>query len=415
MFNARAADRIPGRNGKTVTAGWELLFDTLLGRLTEIAGDVREAIQAHIPAYRVLSGAALEDEIAVELTRVLRSARSCRAGDDDFTELSTIGEARALQGIPVDAMLQAWHIGIEMVVAHCRALSARLGISDATVLEFVQSTLAWSDIAIAAGVRAHRRAERAFGAADGEQRARFVRAVLAGSVPAGELAIQAQAYGLDPAGEFVAVRAMLNEAEPPDKLEWTLGFHGGTGQALSTVADGCLVGFVSAAPPRDVAAVAGVGPPAPLERLAESYRLATRALTTVQACGLHGAYDIDAFGLQAAVTADTDVGDVLRRRYLDPLCEGGSARELIATLRAFLASGMHVERTATRLFVHQNTVRYRLARFEELTGASLRDAEVLFGIWWALQCEQRSRSSPQTHPPKFGGDSVPGRPDQTDA
>ena len=46
---------------------------------------------------------------------------------------------------------------------------------------------------------------------------------------------------------------------------------------------------------------------------------------------------------------------------------------------------MHVERTAERLFVHQNTVRYRLARFEELTGASLRDPKVAFEVWWALE------------------------------
>ncbi|WP_038863553.1 helix-turn-helix domain-containing protein, partial [Mycobacterium avium] len=64
---------------------------------------------------------------------------------------------------------------------------------------------------------------------------------------------------------------------------------------------------------------------------------------------------------------------------------GGSSRELIATVRTYLACGMHVERTATRLFVHQNTVRYRLARFEELTGASLRDTEVVTEVWWVLE------------------------------
>jgi DNA-binding PucR family transcriptional regulator len=67
------------------------------------------------------------------------------------------------------------------------------------------------------------------------------------------------------------------------------------------------------------------------------------------------------------------------------LNEGGSARELITTLRAYLACGMHVEHTATRLFVHQNTVRYRLARFEQLTGTSLRETQVLFEVWWAVE------------------------------
>jgi DNA-binding PucR family transcriptional regulator len=30
-------------------------------------------------------------------------------------------------------------------------------------------------------------------------------------------------------------------------------------------------------------------------------------------------------------------------------------------------------------------VRYRIARFEELTGASLADTEVLLEVWWALE------------------------------
>ncbi|WP_154677546.1 PucR family transcriptional regulator [Mycolicibacter icosiumassiliensis] len=413
----RVADRIPAPSQMGVEVGRELLVDALLGQLAEIAGNIREAIEAQIPTYRVLSSLELEEEIGLQLEQVLRAARDCRAagGGHELAELAVIGETRAQQGIPVDEMLHAWHVGIEAVVAYSRGVSARLGIEDAAVLEFVQSTLAWSDVAMAATVGAHRRAELALGFAEEEQRSRFVRGALSGTIPAVELAIQAQAYGLDPNGEFVAIRALLSEAAPQRKLEWLLGFHGADRRGLSAVADGCVVGFLSDPPPHDIAAVVGVGPPKPLGRLAASYRLATRALTAIQACGLHGVYDIGAIGLRAAVAADADVGDALCKRYLDPLSEGGSARELIATLRAYLMSGMHVERTATRLFVHQNTVRYRLARFEELTGTSLRDVEVLFGVWWALQLDECGRSSPQTEVRNIGGHSVPHRPDPTDA
>jgi DNA-binding PucR family transcriptional regulator len=46
---------------------------------------------------------------------------------------------------------------------------------------------------------------------------------------------------------------------------------------------------------------------------------------------------------------------------------------------------MHVERAAERLFVHPNTLRYRLARYEELTGTNLRDPLAAFEVWWALR------------------------------
>ena len=44
-----------------------------------------------------------------------------------------------------------------------------------------------------------------------------------------------------------------------------------------------------------------------------------------------------------------------------------------------------MERAAERLFVHKNTLRYRISGFEELTGATLRDPAVAFGVWWALE------------------------------
>jgi DNA-binding PucR family transcriptional regulator len=170
-------------------------------------------------------------------------------------------------------------------------------------------------------------------------------------------------------------------------LERALGFRDPLQRprGMCAVVDGDIAGLLSEPPPAGVDGVVGYGPPRPLERLAESYRLAARALMTMQACNLRGAHDIASLGLRAAVAMDADVGASLRRRYLEPLEASGSARELMTTLRAYLACGMHVERAAARLFVHQNTVRYRIAKFEELIGASLRETEVLFEVWWALE------------------------------
>lgn len=372
-----------------VDVGWNLLFDTLAAEYEVIGERVCKAMQAQLPSYRGLSRAALDAEVALHVEQVLKSARAGRATATcgELAELAAVGEERARQGVPVDEMLRAWRIGVGVLVNYAREVGQRLGVDANHVLEFVQSTLAWSDVAMVTTAAAHRKAELARTFAEEEQRVAFLRGALAGSIPVAELRVQAEANGLDPAGKYVAVRARLGDDAPAHKLEQLLGLHlaGQRRRGLSAAIDGGLAGLLSEPPPVDIDGVLGFGPAMPLERLSESYRLASRALMTAQSCGLRGAYDISSLGLRTAVVMDKDIGESLRHRYIEPLEEGGSACELMATLRAYLTCGLHVERAATRLFVHQNTVRYRLARFEELTGRSLRDTEALFEVWWALE------------------------------
>jgi DNA-binding PucR family transcriptional regulator len=55
-----------------------------------------------------------------------------------------------------------------------------------------------------------------------------------------------------------------------------------------------------------------------------------------------------------------------------PLAAGSPV--LLDTATAFVESGGSVEATARELFVHANTVRYRLRQIAELTGRSPTDA-----------------------------------------
>jgi hypothetical protein len=413
MANFRASSSgVNGQNGRNKTferlrsksvlergrvssgdAAWDVLLDTLLGEHKDLARRIRKVIQTRLPAYRSIPREALDAEVGLEVERILRSARAgCSTlTDHEHAELAEIGAARARQGVPVDDMLRAWRIGVEVAIGSAREAGERLGIDDAQVLKFAQSVLAWSDLAMAATANAHRRAGLALLIAEEERRAAFVRGTLLGTVPGAALRIHTEIYGLDPACEYVAVRARLGDDVHQHHLEQALGFQtpardpAQIRRGLCAVVDGDLDGFLVEPPPRDVDGIVGVGPPRPLDRLAESYRLAARALVTAHTCNLRGAYDMASLGLRPAVAMDTDVGGMLRKRYLEPLAAEGLGDELIATLRAYLACGMHVERTATKLFVHQNTVRYRLARFEELTGARLRETEVLFELWWVLE------------------------------
>jgi hypothetical protein len=80
-------------------------------------------------------------------------------------------------------------------------------------------------------------------------------------------------------------------------------------------------------------------------------------------------------------------GDVLARRHLvaevyQPLFE--SQPGVLDTLTAFLDGGGSIEGTARQLFVHPNTVRYRLKRVADITGLSPTDARNAFTLRIAL-------------------------------
>ena len=62
-----------------------------------------------------------------------------------------------------------------------------------------------------------------------------------------------------------------------------------------------------------------------------------------------------------------------RERLLGPLAEYDARRgaELLPTLRSFLACDGSWSACASRLYVHVNTVRYRIGRIEALTGSDL--------------------------------------------
>lgn len=68
--------------------------------------------------------------------------------------------------------------------------------------------------------------------------------------------------------------------------------------------------------------------------------------------------------------------------YYLPLVSGSA--DLLQTLRAYLENGGSLEATAKSLFVHANTVRYRLRRIHELIGEDVTDPRVAFVVQTAI-------------------------------
>jgi DNA-binding PucR family transcriptional regulator len=85
---------------------------------------------------------------------------------------------------------------------------------------------------------------------------------------------------------------------------------------------------------------------------------------------------------ERALDGDADAAAALVAHAYQPLLAGGSA--LLDTLTAYLEQGSSLEATARMLFVHPNTVRYRLRRVTELTGYTPSEGRDGFTLWAAV-------------------------------
>jgi len=100
---------------------------------------------------------------------------------------------------------------------------------------------------------------------------------------------------------------------------------------------------------------------------------------------MSGAHDLDSVGVLPAVLDDADVGEALVLRYVEPVRTASSGEAILAGVQAWLDAGMHTGRAATQLFVHPNTLRYRIRRYQQLAAVDLTDPAEALKAWWALQ------------------------------
>jgi PucR C-terminal helix-turn-helix domain/GGDEF-like domain len=85
---------------------------------------------------------------------------------------------------------------------------------------------------------------------------------------------------------------------------------------------------------------------------------------------------------ERALDGDDSARTALIEEVYEPLLRGGTA--LLDTVMTYLEQGNSLEATARLLFVHPNTVRYRLRRVNEMTGVTAGDGRGGFTLWTAV-------------------------------
>jgi PucR-like helix-turn-helix protein/diguanylate cyclase with GGDEF domain len=355
-----------------------------------VADQIVASIRAEIPSFAEIEVDEIRRMVASDMTcrRVaVAEPRPPTPQELDVSASVTLGLARA--GVPLDAINQSRRIAVRHIFDAWREDAQARGIDASTQLDHLYSLWSWTDAITARAGAVYPQTEAELEGRDEDQRAWFLRGVLDGTLAPAEAQARAAAYGLLPGGRYLALRGRPGADADARQLRRAVEVAAQTdfGGVLVGVVEGEVWGLVSRRP--DIGpgqGVVGLGTAADLGGVETSFRLATRALETATAFGLDGAVGIDDLSLRPVVLSEAQVGERLMRRYLEPLRELGEfGTTLEHTVKVFLANDMRIDDSAKALIIHPNTLRHRIDRFQQLTGANLHRTEDVIELWWALQ------------------------------
>jgi PucR C-terminal helix-turn-helix domain/GGDEF-like domain len=370
----------------------EETIERLQQAMSSLGTDAMAAMERRLPWFRAMSaenrswiGLVAQAGIAafVDWVKHPEWGRRAVAGEVFGTAPRELARAVSLQ-----QAVEMVRITIDVVEARVDELAAPGGEA-----ELREAVLRYTREVAFAAARVYARTAEARGAWDARLEALVVDSLVRGDAGEG---LQSWASALNWSSSPVAVLAGTADGEPEGlidelrgiarraRLDLLAGVQGGT---LVVVVLGGTTDPLSAA--HQFAGRFGpgplvVGPVTP--DLNSATRSAAAALAGLRAAPAwpDAPRPVSASDLlpERALDGDTTAQAELIDDVYEPLLSGGSA--LIETVVTYLEQGFSLEATARLLFVHPNTVRYRLRRVSELTGLSPTRGRGGFTLWVAI-------------------------------
>jgi hypothetical protein len=384
----------------------DAVAEAMRAELPEVAEQTVAAIVVEVPSYADAFGGGMgrtiENAVQLALGGFLGLA-SAGAGADASTPIQpaldgayALGRGEARSGRSMDALLGAYRVGARVSWRHMAASGVRAGLTAEQLARFAELVFAYIDQLSAASVAGHSDELATSGRVRERYLERLADLLLAGSPP-DDLVAAAERADWAPPRTLTAV--ILPEAQVRGALQILdpRTLRSGTDVPGAPADVELAVLLVPDAGGRSRPALmrslderdAVVGPARPWTDVQSSYARACRAV----GLGLtsdDGPLDTEQRLADLVLRADAEALADLRAQVLAPLDDlGSTARDkLTETLRSWLLHQGRREQVATELFVHVQTVRYRMTQLRELYGARLDDPRTVLELTIALGADQ---------------------------
>ncbi len=392
----------PAASEARVTVGHDLQIPPaaiaeVRAHLPAVAEEVVAAIITEVPSYADAFGGqmgeTIRDAVQIALGGFLSLAGGSPGADPRTPAAPAVegayqlGRGEARGGRTTDALLSAYRIGARVSWREMSMQAVRSGLSAEMLVSFAELVFAYIDELSAASVAGHTDELATTGRVRQRLLERISHHLLVGSPQATVLSAVERAGWPTPTTLTAVilpdsqVRPVLAEISPQTLQAETVPTDGPDldDVALLLVPDAHgrrRAGLLRALDGRG----AVTGPARPWLEARASHERALRA----HALDLDG--DTDSHLVALVLTADAAALDDLRAQVLAPLADlrPGAAEKLTATLRAWLLHQGRREDVAEALFVHPQTVRYRMGQLRELYGERLDDPATVLALTVAL-------------------------------
>jgi PucR C-terminal helix-turn-helix domain len=363
----------------------------------------RDLVREELPTYVNVPPDSLTESAMRNVRRAIAALSAGRAPKAAEFDEAVVARDRADRGVPVEDVLRAYRVSLRVIRDAFLTEASDVGMNPDQVLAATQVLWDVTDAATVQLALIHREMAVERARHDERHRADFLRGLLFGTLDPADIIARSPTYGLPVHHRYWALRGRPASGGGLEDLKRTLERAGARPRrsALIGILDGDVAGVTSALPAMiGTHWTIGVGPSTTLQAAEQSFHTASRVLDVAMRFSRTGCVQLEDLSWRVAVVSEPELGAHFVRKYVEPLAEEKDFGDTLCdTVGIFLASGESIGKTAERLSIHVNTLRYRLSRFEQVTGASLSSADTKVEVRWALEARALDRpDSPSAAP-----------------
>lgn len=369
---------------------WGDLLSRLESEVGEMAFDTADEIISTIPGY---DHASREKVVKTAQQNLSMSTRMIMRGTepqlDDVDHANETALDRIEEGVPLGSLLSGFRLSMRRIQRRLLDLAPEYGTPSEQLLEWSNVLWTLGDLFSTCVTAVYRDHEITRTVADSTRRSEWIGRLVVGELDEAEILRGAALYKVP---TDVPVRIIVAPLDEDAGVGVEAGLRrwaeAGGARLLTTVQSRSVTGVLVGDPEGGVLPAGvplGLGSPALLTGLHRTFAMVHRVLSTAVDLGMTGIVDQDMLSWKLAVSSSPETTDMLRERYLVPLEDSRTfGEDLVTSVKAYLEHRLNVRAAAESIPVHVNTLRYRLRRFEELTGRDLGDVDTLVEVSWIL-------------------------------